>query len=92
MFFSIISVPHFPAVIYADGLHDGQSEPAAGSFLRRTIEAVEYQPGIQGWLVGGVRYYEPPAGQDDGYLPVRTVVTDSSLSSSIISSFIAFDE
>ena len=51
-----ILILHFPPMIFADGTYDGKPQPVAFYLFRRTVEAVEYQPGIQRRFIGGVRY------------------------------------
>ena len=51
-----ILILHFPPMIFADGTDDGKPQAVAFYLFRRTVEAVEYQPGIQFGFIGGVRY------------------------------------
>ena len=50
----LVPITDRPPMIFADGAYDGKPQPVALHLFRRTVEAVEYQPGIQFGFIGGV--------------------------------------
>ena len=76
MYALFVPIADRPPVIFADGTDDGKPQAVALHFFRRTVEAVEYQPGIQRRFVGGVRYRKFPTRHGKVYFASRAVVSD----------------
>ena len=71
-----ILITDCPPMIFADGAYDGKPQAVAFYLFRRMVEAVEYQPGIQRRLIGGVRYCKFPVRHGKVYFTSRAVVSD----------------
>ena len=72
----LVPITDCPPMIFADGTYDGKPQAVAFYLFRQTVEAVEYQPGIQRRLIGGVRYRKFPARHGKVYFASRAVVSD----------------